>query len=743
MAIFGGVRTGTLAENAGDIRPSATTADLAAGAPDQVTLGTILLSLLESADYPWEQIDPAVIPAGATTEQSQPRWCNGTERCGSFLQYQFTFDPGPGEPTTFTAPTATIELPGATRARAIRSGGSGPSFSQFEETPYTGPVLEDGSMLTFPLPDTVGGTVREITVDFTEVRRPGSWQSRATLTSGEAGAEAFLFMPAADDYTYYDSEVNNRTPEGEWTMTTEAGGGIVLSPGSVYYEWVAPFNIEYDEESNERVFGPADDEDWFLVDPPPAGKRLVVSTNAADGQLALALFKPTPTTTPLGVEGPGRPQGTVVVEQNSGAASSPAESGADASAAAADHVLVDQASVGGDGTATVEAGSAAVDGGERWLVRVTSGTGEAGRQLYSLRAAYEDEAPEQSCLPFEPAVPLDPEWPPPLIDDVMGVSAETNTLYLTDVTRMRQLYGKEGADAVENELRLVDAWSDLNEIGVDGALVTVDADPAVQEARAIADQNPCSMPARRALAAAINRYVQSVVDSSGAEVRSVVVVGGDDVIPFAPVAQNTAQFNESGHAADLRLDELPDGSPCPEVSGGLPDPCATPLSAAAAGDYILTDDPYGLADAYQSLGGYLYVPTVALGRLVDTPEQIVAQLDRYRGSLTGLLEADTSLTGGYGAWAELPELVEANLTWRLSGQGAPLQEPWTEADALDRLLPLRTTLRGSCRSTRMPMSGTCSRAWRMRRKGRRRAPTSCRPTSCCLRHPGSRIHSCS
>ncbi|WP_127473410.1 PD40 domain-containing protein [Microbacterium sulfonylureivorans] len=687
-AIFGEERTGTLAANAAEILPTATAADLAAGAPDEVTLGTILLSFLESADYPWEQIDPTVIPASAATEESEPRWCDGWDRCGSFVQYQFTFDPGPGEPTTLPAPTASIELPGAARPRAIRSGGSGPSFGQSDAETYVGPVLEDGSMLTFPLPDTAGGTVREFTVDFTEVRRPGSWSSRGALTSGDASAEAFLSMPLADDYTYYDAAANNRTPEGEWVTSTEGGGGVVLRPGSVYYEWVAPYNIMFDEDTGEREFGPADDEDWFLVDAPAPGKRLVISTNASDGQIALELFKPTPTTTPLGVESRGEAPGTGVAEQDSRDASAPAESGADAPAATADHVLVDQASVGGDGTATVEAASASVDGDGRWLVRVTSGTGEAGRQLYSLRATYEDEAAEQSCLPFTPAFELDPTWQPPLVDEVTGVTAATNTLYLTDVTRMRQLYGKTATDDVETALRVVDAWSELNDIGVDGALVSVDADPAVQAARAVVDQNPCAMSARRTLAAAINRYLASVVESSGAEVRSIVVLGGDDVIPFAPVAQNTAQFNESGHAADLRLDELADGSPCPAVTAGSPDACATPLSAAAAGDYILTDDPYGLADAYQSLGGYLYVPTVALGRLVDTPEQIVAQLDRYRDSLTGLLEADTSLTGGYGAWAELPEQVDANLTWRLSGESPPLLEPWTESDALDRLLPL-------------------------------------------------------
>ena len=89
------------------------------------------------------------------------------------------------------------------------------------------------------------------------------------------------------------------------------------------------------------------------------------------------------------------------------------------------------------------------------------------------------------------------------------------------------------------------------------------------------------------------------------QIASVVLVGGDDIIPLAPVAQHTGQFNEASHAPDLRLrtrrrrmSRARRSSPTATL-----DPCATPLSAAAATNHILTDDPYGLADAYESLGG--------------------------------------------------------------------------------------------------------------------------------------------
>ncbi len=192
-----------------------------------------------------------------------------------------------------------------------------------------------------------------------------------------------------------------------------------------------------------------------------------------------------------------------------------------------------------------------------------------------------------------------------------------------------------------------------------------------------------------------------------------MIVGGDDIIPLAPVAQHTSQFTEASHAADLRLDaHRRPASRCPAATGGV-DPCATPLSAAAAASEILTDDPYGLAQAYESLGGYLYVPTVALGRLVDSPDQILAHdrpLRRRRRAARG----DSTLTGGYGAWSELPAEVSGALAWRSSVEptSAARRRRATGASDLEaRLFPdAGDERRAWSRSTRTPTRRACSRA---------------------------------
>ncbi|MHC2999870.1 hypothetical protein [Microbacterium sp. HJ5] len=679
-ALFGEPRTGTLAENAADLLETATVADLAAGAPDSVTFGMLLFSILDSASYPWEQIDPTVIPAGVTTGEAADWGCDGNDRCGRYAQFQFTFDPGPGEPTTFAAPTASIVLPAATRAEGVEAGGSGPGYAAGIDQVYAGPVQTDGSLVRLPLADAAGGTVHAVSVTYSSSRQPGAWSSKAELTSGDLSAHDEIFLDAPQ--VYYDVADHNRTPEGQW-----AGTPVVLTEGVVHYEWISPAWMDLDD-FGRPIQGPAQDEDWYYVKPPRPGERLVVSSNAADGQIALSLLRPEQTESPLGVASLGDAPGTAVTEQEGRDAASPAESGADAGAPVPGQALVDQAVVGGDGTAIMQASADAADGAENWLVRVTSGNGLASSQLYSLRARYVPEQPEQRCAPWQ--APLDVEledpfepWPAVTSDPV---GSGTNTIYLTDTSRFRAMYGLEATDEVTAAIRALDGTGAVGDATVQGAILSIDTDPAVAAARAALDQQPCSMTARRALSSAINAFVAG--ETGDAEnIASIVIVGGDDIVPFAPVAQHTAQFNEASHAAQLKLTEQLDGSACPaDLSEGEIDPCATPLSAAAAGDFILSDDPYGLADAYQSLGGYLYVPTVAVGRLVDSPDQIRGQLDRFRYA-DGMLDADSALTGGYGAWAELPQLVSENLAWRLGGGDEALPEPWSKDDAESRLFP--------------------------------------------------------
>lgn len=671
VALFGtDAVSGTLASNTGSFLTDATAADFAAGAPDSVTVGLLLLSMLDADSYPWEQISPSSINPSLMESSTTEAGCDGHIRCTQSATFQFTFDPGPGEPTTFAAPTASVTMPTGTAPTFQYISASGPAVKRVVDSPYSGPKQVQAEKVSLPLPETAGGTVYSIETYYTSTTLPSEPHVIGELTSGDRSATAHLSGDAPIP-TFDDPDRNYA--DGVW----QNGPPTTLSDGMVYYEWLSPSTRGFNDEQ-QLVQGPAQDEDYYLVTPPGPGKRLVVSTNATDGQLSLALYAPGTVDPSLGVQNAGPTPGTPVTEQ-SGGDTGPAESGADAGAEVAGQTLIDQAVVRSDGTAEVEAASAGPSTGQPLMVRVTSGNGEPSSSLYSLRVQYVDETPEVHCSPWTPAQTADPGQ----VGASDAVTASTNTVYLFDQQRYGDTYGAAAAGQVRAALSSLTGKGHVGAGAVAGAVLTVDSDPAVQSARATLDENPCSMQAREALTSAINQFVHAKLGGNRDHIASIVIVGGDDIIPLAPVGQHTSQFNETSHAADLRLSQTPAGDPCPV--GETVDPCETPLSAAAATSHILTDDPYGLATAYQSLGGFLYVPSVATGRLVETPAQILATVGRFVSS-DGILQANSTLTGGYGAWSELPQEVTSSLAWR-SPDNHDLGDTWDATALEDQLFP--------------------------------------------------------
>ncbi len=67
---------------------------------------------------------------------------------------------------------------------------------------------------------------------------------------------------------------------------------------------------------------------------------------------------------------------------------------------------------------------------------------------------------------------------------------------------------------------------------------------------------------------------------------------------------------------------------------------------ALSTSHFLSDDPYGDLDPIQWATRRLYVPELALGRLVESPTQIIAQLDAF-GDAAGRLDASQAYAAGY------------------------------------------------------------------------------------------------
>lgn len=659
-ALFDGPVTGVLADNIGAMKPTATAKDLAGAVPDRITFGDVLTALLDRSSYPWEQISPTSFDA--VNAQTISGWPCVDQTCAHEVRVRFAFDAGPGEPAVFPAVVADLVTPVGTDTQTISMGTTGPTGVRLETPLDAAAYGAYRERARVPLGDVRSGTVVTAVANYSITSLPGAGQVGATLTSGDLTAAATMSYALLDGE--YDIAERNYS-DGAWGGTN-GNPPEAMAEGMVYYEWLSS----------------GSDTDFYRVPAPPAGKRLVVSTNATDGQVSLGLYKPADATTDLGIASAGPAPGTGTAEQDAGTNGAPSTAGADAGDPVTGSVLVDQAVVAGDGAAEVQAAAFDQPGGGDMLVRVTSGNGLPSSSLYSLRVQYMDEPPEPVCAPWAPAQTTDPG----VVGTSDAVTDATNTVYLMDTKRLGDTWGSARAADIRTALLGLDGKGAADAGKVSGAVLSVDASDAVRAARDALDANPCSMTARAALTRQINAYVSAQLGAHRSQITSVVIVGGDDIMPMAPIAEHTQQFTEAGHAADLRLTKTLSGDLCPsQVAQGAVDPCATPLSSAAATSHILSDDPYALATAYDTLGGTLYVPSAGIGRLIESPDEIIGAIDRFAAS-DGVLAADSTTTGGYGAWSELPDLVTQQLAWR-SIANDTLTTPWDREAVMDAVFP--------------------------------------------------------
>ena len=150
-------------------------------------------------------------------------------------------------------------------------------------------------------------------------------------------------------------------------------------------------------------------------------------------------------------------------------------------------------------------------------------------------------------------------------------------------------------------------------------------------------------------------------------ITSVVIVGADDQIPFARLADGATQSNERDYAASTFPGE------------------ENVLANTLGQGYFLSDDPYTATQPLAVGSATLYTPKVAVGRLVETPQQIDTSLQRFL-TYKGVLDAKAALSTGYSFLTGGAEAVAANLA-KVTGRTVAqlINETWTHAD-LDQAL---------------------------------------------------------
>lgn len=246
-----------------------------------------------------------------------------------------------------------------------------------------------------------------------------------------------------------------------------------------------------------------------------------------------------------------------------------------------------------------------------------------------------------------------------------AVANNYNTIILAD-------YGRMSGDLTTMQTRLAEFAARPE---VSGVIVEVGGDARVAAANLQADMNPACPFAKNLVAYAIKDIVTSYVELN--PLAYIVIVGNDNVIPFFRHPDQALLANERNYVPPV-LDN-------------------TASQASLKLGYVLGQDRYGAAMELSSKSDNLPIPNLAVGRLVETPAQVVTMLDAYLSTANGVVATPTSaLATGYDFLEDAANAITAELEAGMGTAATTLTTPrdiaptdplsWTADDLRELLL---------------------------------------------------------
>ncbi len=216
---------------------------------------------------------------------------------------------------------------------------------------------------------------------------------------------------------------------------------------------------------------------------------------------------------------------------------------------------------------------------------------------------------------------------------------------------------------------------------VKAAIIDVSADARVAAANAQADLYPACPTAKNLVADAIKAVVDRYRLVNPLEY--IVLVGSDDVIPFFRHPDQALLASERNYVPPVR------------------DSSASQASLRLG--YVLSQDDYGAAIELDQKMTTFPVPDLAVGRLVETPSEIIGMVDAYLTTAAGVVNTPTSaLVTGYDFLTDNAEAVQtafeagigaaADALIAPAGQSPADPAAWTAADLRASLLNSRHDL---------------------------------------------------
>ncbi len=191
-------------------------------------------------------------------------------------------------------------------------------------------------------------------------------------------------------------------------------------------------------------------------------------------------------------------------------------------------------------------------------------------------------------------------------------------------------------------------------------IVYVDQDARVAAANLQADgKRPVNCPqAKNLVADAIKQVVQRYRDVNPLEY--VVIVGNDNIIPFFRTPDRALLAAESNYV--------------PPVFN------QTASQASLKLDYVLTQDAYGSAYDVSFKSHFIPVPDLAVGRLVETPADMMAVLDAYLATPNGVVQRRARpSSAATTSWPKSAEAVQAELEAGIGQPASTLIAPRDQA----------------------------------------------------------------
>ncbi len=184
---------------------------------------------------------------------------------------------------------------------------------------------------------------------------------------------------------------------------------------------------------------------------------------------------------------------------------------------------------------------------------------------------------------------------------------------------------------------------------VAGKILDVGTDSRVRDANEQADFYVDCPYAKNLVADSIEQIIDAWWDLNP-DLEYLVLVGNDDVIPFFRHPDGAMLANEQNYIPPV-LDH-------------------TASQASLRLGYVLSQDRYGSRTDLGAGLSALPIPDLAIGRLVETPSDILTVLDAYLATAAGVVYPQSALVTGYDFLWDAAQAVESELRAGLGATAA-------------------------------------------------------------------------